>query len=80
MYRGNLKSLVKLNKNMKKEVENYERTHWSLNESLKEAIWLEDIEKSDPKNFNSKVGGYFMKFKYYRSSIWYWEKYLRPIG
>ena len=79
IYKSNLKSLVKLNKNMKKGIENYERSHWSLNESLREAVWLEDIENTDPSCFNSKVGGKFMKYKYYRYFIWYWEKYLKPV-
>ena len=78
-YRWDLKSLVKLNKKMKKGIEDYERTHWSLNESLKEAIWLEDIENSTSKTFESKVGGKFMKYKNYRKLIWYWEKYLKPV-
>lgn len=77
--KGDVKSLVKLNKNMKKGIEDYERAHWQLNQSLKEAIWLEDIDNSTADTFDSKVGGKLMAYKLYRKFTWYWETKLNPI-
>ena len=78
-YKPDLKSLIKLNKNMKKGIEDYERAQWSLNESLTEAVWLEDIDNSTPATFDSRVGGSLMKYQLYRSFIWRWEKIIKPI-
>jgi hypothetical protein len=77
--KGDLKSLGKLHRNVIKAIEDYERAHWSLNESLKEAIWLEDIENTSGNTFSSNVGGFLMKFGFYRAFIWYWETKLNPI-
>lgn len=78
--KGDLKTLVKLNKKMKKAIEDYERAHWSLNETLKEAIWLEDVDNSTANTFDSKVGSWWMRFGPYRAYIWYWETTLHPIA
>jgi hypothetical protein len=77
--KGDLKSLGKLNREIIKGIEDYERAHWSLNESLKEAVWLEDVDKASGNTFNSNVGGFLMKFGFYRAFIWYWETKLNPI-
>lgn len=77
--RGDMKSLVKLNRKMKKGIEDFERSQWSLNETLKEAIWLEDIDKHTANTFDSRVGGCMMKYGWYRNFIWYWETKLNPI-
>ena len=78
-YKPDLKSLIKLNKNMKKGIEDYERAQCSLNESLTEAVWLEDIDSSSPDTFHSRLGGSLMKYDFYRTFIWNWEKKLKPI-
>jgi len=77
--KGDEKSLISLNGKMKKAIEDYERAHWSLRQTLKEAIWLEDIENSEPNVFDSKVGGWLMEYKTYRVFSWYWETKLNPI-
>ena len=78
-YKNDLKSLVKLNNEMKKCVENYERAFCSLNESLKEAVWLEDLDNSTPDTFNSRVGSNKMRFHFWRKFIWHWEKRIFPL-
>lgn len=65
-YKDDLKSLVKLNREMIKCVENYERAHCSFNQSLKEAVWLEDINNSTPSTFNSRLGSERMKYSCWR--------------
>lgn len=77
--KGDMASLVKLNTKMKKSIEDFERSQWSLNETLKEAVWLEDIDKANANTFDSKVGGWMMKYGFYRAFIWYWETSLNPI-
>lgn len=79
-YKNDLKSLVKLNCEMKKCVENYERAQCSLNETLREAIWLEDIDNSTPDTFDSRVGSKWMKYGWWRKFMWYWERKWNPIS